>query len=151
MPAPISRTALSIKLTCCWLFSKKWHKATLWKHTFIKTLINKQPFLLYTYPGPYQCPICINGLSDADVMTYKTEGLLPQWVEHTGLPVVPPAQSFHSHQLLCWRKSTFTHTVYCALLCTMKWYSVPSSEVFCSAWCFLSWGLSFFEKVSIIC
>lgn len=27
VPAPISSTALSNRLTCCWLFSKNWHKA----------------------------------------------------------------------------------------------------------------------------
>lgn len=28
VPAPISSTALSIRLTCCWLFSRNWHRAT---------------------------------------------------------------------------------------------------------------------------
>lgn len=31
VPAPISSTALSIMLTCCWLFSKNWLKATAYK------------------------------------------------------------------------------------------------------------------------
>ena len=34
VPAPISSTALSIRLTCCWLFSKNWHKAIAYKTNY---------------------------------------------------------------------------------------------------------------------
>lgn len=79
--------------------------------------------LLNTYSRPYQCTIWVYRLPDADVMPYKTEGLFPQRVEHTGLPVVPAAQSLHSHQLLFWRIATLQYCVqytpYKVVICTL--------------------------------
>lgn len=106
VPAPISSTALSIRFTCCWLFSKNWHKAIAYKNkilvTFATHFQNEPMPTAAPYPRPDQSTVRIHGLSDADVMTGKMKRLISPSVINTRLPEVPPAQSlFCHHPLVC--------------------------------------------------
>lgn len=107
VPAPISSTALSIRLICCWLFSKNWHKAIAYKRNPHDHIYNNQVRECTdalsrgrAYPGPDQSTVSIHGLADADVMTSKVKRLLSQRVVNTRLPDVPPVQSLSCHHFL---------------------------------------------------
>lgn len=105
VPAPISSTALSISFTCCWLFSKNWHKAIAYKINCHYHIYNNQVRKCThshgrAYPRPDQSTIRIHRLADADVMTSKIERLLSQRVVHTWLPDAPPVQSLSCHRFL---------------------------------------------------
>lgn len=107
VPAPISSTALSIRFTCCWLFSKNWHKATACRanfHYYISNNKVSECTIIHhhggAYPGPDQSTISIYRLANADVMTSKIKRLLSQRVVNTRLPDVPPVQSLSGHHFL---------------------------------------------------
>lgn len=107
VPAPISSTALSNRLICCWLFSKNWHKAIAYKINSHYHIYNNQVNIctdtcsrVRAYPGPDQSTISIHRLADADVMTSKIKRFLSQCVVNTRLPDVPPVQSLSCHHFL---------------------------------------------------